>query len=264
MLAKGIAATLVLLISLLTAEVLSAQPVPDSEYLSLSSIQSAARPASLPQISPPNFTEIPDVSDRKQAFFAFMRPLIKQANEAILKERRWIASLNFEQLTDKQRAKVSELIQKYRLKYTQITPQTQKNLLKKVDVIPQSLALAQAANESSWGTSRFARQANNFFGQWCFTPGCGLVPKQRRAGDSHEVKKFANVLESVKSYMLMLNSHPAFKPLRDVRLAARKQKQSFNGLTLVQGLEPYSALKQTYIESISQIIEHNQLTEYDL
>lgn len=213
--------------------------------------------------STPDFASMKDVKQKKQAFFDYLSPFVEQANQAILEERRYIQSLDFEHLNARQHLKVAELVKKYRLKYTEITPQTQKTLLKKVDIIPPSLALAQAANESSWGTSRFARLANNYFGQWCFTEGCGLVPLRRKAGDNHEVKKFKSALESIKSYMLMLNSHPAFKPLRDARLSARKEQRPPNGLMLVHGLLPYSAMKHDYVDAIASMIRTNQLVLLD-
>ncbi|WP_373016990.1 glucosaminidase domain-containing protein [Thiomicrorhabdus sp.] len=211
----------------------------------------------------PDFKSIKNVKQKKKAFFDYLEPFIVQANQAILEERRFIKSLNFNKLSIYQRRQVEQLVEKYRLKYKEITPQTQSTLLKKIDIIPSSLALAQAANESSWGTSRFATQANNYFGQWCFEKGCGMVPLRRPHGKYHEVKKFQSPLQSVKSYMLMLNNHPAFKPFRQLRLKARQQNKPVNGLALVDGLEPYSALKQEYVKIIASMIRVNKLTLLD-
>ncbi|MDG6773044.1 glucosaminidase domain-containing protein [Thiomicrorhabdus sp. ZW0627] len=214
-------------------------------------------------IATPDFANIKDVKLKKQLFFEYLTPYIQQANEAILKERAFIQSLNFNRLNKKQRKEVRLLMQKYRIEPQYLTQQTQETLLKRIDIIPNSMALAQAANESSWGTSRFAIQANNYFGQWCFKKGCGLVPLRRPEGQYHEVKKFASPLESVQSYMLMLNNRPAFKTLRDLRQQARKANNSVNGILLAQGLESYSALKARYVEIISSMIRTNQLAPLD-
>lgn len=215
------------------------------------------------ETSPPDFSKIADVKQKKQRFFDYLTPYVQIANQEILAERRYVQSLDFSDLSPAQRNRVKQLVEKYRLKYQDITLQTQKTLLKKIDIIPPSMALAQAANESSWGTSRFATQANNFFGQWCFSKGCGLVPLRRPKGKYHEVKKFDSPLASIKSYMLMLNNHPAFKPLRDARLKARKQNKAPTGLALVQGLEPYSAMKQQYVDIIASMIRTNKLVNKD-
>ncbi len=227
-------------------------------FASIHSAHSANSPAAIP-----DFAQYQDVKQKKSAFFDYMLPYIMQANASILKQRHYIESLDFRNLSAVDRNNVKKFVKRYRLKHTEITPLTQLTLLKKVDIIPASLALAQAANESSWGTSRFATQALNFFGQWCFTQGCGLVPLRRPKGEHHEVKKFSTPLASVKSYMLTLNSHPAFKPLRDARRMARLQNQPLNGLTLVHGLEPYSARKQVYVNAIASMIRTNKLLQLD-
>lgn len=211
----------------------------------------------------PNFSKYKDVKQKKTAFFEFLLPFIQQSNAAILKQRRFIQSLDFNQLSESDQEAVQALMERYRLKQTDMTPITQINLLRKLDIIPPSLALAQAANETAWGSSRFAKQGLNFYGQWCFEKGCGLVPLSRPKGEYHEVKTFKTPLESVKSYMLMLNSHPAFKPLRDARRQARLNNQPINGLMLVNGLKPYSARKEVYVASLATIIRVNQLVQYD-
>ena len=93
-----------------------------------------------------------------------------------------------------------------------------------VDAIPAALALAQAANESIWGTSRFTVKVNNYFGLWCWSNNCGLVPNKQSQEKSHEVSRFNAPVDGVKYYMQTLNSHPAYKKLRDLRFAARDQK----------------------------------------
>ena len=211
----------------------------------------------------PDFTQFSDAKTKKTAFFNYLLPFIEQANSEVLTEREAILKIDFNQPTSKQQLQLQTLMEKYRVTDEQITLATQQKLLKKVDIIAPSLALAQAANESSWGTSRFAKEAYNFYGQWCFTEGCGLVPKQRRPGMTHEVKMFDTPYESVKGYMHNLNSHPYFKPLRDQRLQARNNNVQPAGLELVNGLTRYSERKEEYIADISAMIRNNNLAAFD-
>jgi Bax protein len=130
-------------------------------------------------------------------------------------------------------------------------------------VVPPSLALSQAANESAWGTSRFARSGHNYFGQWCFTTGCGVVPRHRTAGKQHEVAVFASPAAAVASYLHNLNSHPAYQRLREIRLQQRQQHQVVSGLALAAGLEKYSERGEDYIRELRAMIRHNRLSQYD-
>ena len=211
----------------------------------------------------PDFGKFKDVKQKKSAFFNYLVPHIEKANAEILSERKFVKAINFSQLSASQTVKVEGLLKKYRLKDKAITAQTKTDLLTKIDVIPASLALAQAANESAWGTSRFARKAFNFYGQWCFSKGCGLVPLQRTKGMKHEVRKFSTPYASVKGYMLNLNSHNAFKLVRKERLKQRKQNKQPSGLQLAKGLVKYSERKHEYVKEISSMIRYNKLARFD-
>ena len=111
-------------------------------------------------------------------------------------------------------------------------------MLKRVDITPLLLVLAQSANESNWGQSRFARQGNNMFGQWCFRKGCGLVPNRRESGKQHEVAAFETVNASVRSYLNNINSSRAYGRLRDLRQRARRRGERPTAEDLAAGLEP--------------------------
>jgi Bax protein len=132
-------------------------------------------------------------------------------------------------------------------------------LRKRMDTLPESLVLAQAAIESGWGRSRFAREANNLFGQWCFEAGCGLVPQRRLAGASHEVASFETVDAAIASYFRNLNSHPVYAPVRDIRARARAADTDLSGLDLAAGLSRYSERGEAYIEEVRQVIRVNAL-----
>jgi len=135
-------------------------------------------------------------------------------------------------------------------------------LLKRVDTVPMKLVLSQAANESAWGTSRFARQANNLFGQWCFTKGCGIVPSRRNAGATHEVAAFTSPQLSVRSYMHNINTGRVYQDLRNIRAQQRAQGKTATALQLAEGLSKYSERGQAYVKEIKSMISYN--TKYML
>jgi Bax protein len=135
-------------------------------------------------------------------------------------------------------------------------------LLRRINIIPSSLVLAQAANESAWGTSRFAIEANNYFGQWCYREGCGLVPTERDEGLSHEVKNFNSVVDSVKSYLHMLNSGKAYALLRNLRQQRLEEEKPLTGYELAAGLAKYSERGTAYVASIRSLIVANHLQHY--
>jgi uncharacterized FlgJ-related protein len=132
-------------------------------------------------------------------------------------------------------------------------------LLQRVDTLPVSLVLAQAAIESGWGTSRFAREGNNLFGQWCFDPGCGLVPAARRTGARHEVAAYASVNDSIDAYLLNINTHSAYRDLRELRARARAEGREPTGLELATGLRSYSERGELYVQDVRSIIRGNGL-----
>lgn len=211
----------------------------------------------------PDFSVYKDVKAKKRAFFEYLLPKVQYANEKILKERQWLLSLK-EKPAIRQRDmnKLLALADKYEVS-TLVPNKVLHRLLEHVDIIPVSLALAQAANESAWGTSRFATQGNNLFGQWCFVKGCGLVPLRQAHGQHYEVAKFDHVLASVESYMRNLNSQFSYKEFRAMRKSLRSEDQMITGLTLAEGLLSYSTRRHHYVQEIQAMILHNKLGQYD-
>jgi Bax protein len=143
-----------------------------------------------------------------------------------------------------------------------LTPDWFATLLRRIDIIPASLALAQGAIESAWGTSRFAQEGNNYFGQWCFTPGCGMVPARRPAGAKYEVERFPSVEEAVRRYMLNLNSHPRYRYMRVLREQARAQEKPLSGRVMAAGLNGYAEIGEVYISHIRSVIRHNDFDRF--
>jgi Bax protein len=212
----------------------------------------------------PAFHRIEHTDDRKDEFFRYLTPLIRDENVRILAERRRLLTIrrtweSGRSLSAAERRFVAGLARQYRLESARSFRGLLDELARRVDVIPHSLALAQAAKESGWGSSRFARQANNLFGQWCFQAGCGLVPRQRPPGATHEVQRFPTVQASVRSYLRNLNSHPGYEPLRALRADLRAQREPLCGVRLAQGLEAYSALGEQYVREVQVLIVQNEL-----
>lgn len=215
----------------------------------------------------PDFAQYTDVKQKKQAFFDFLRPMIVAENERIDMQRARIKTIfstynDTGVLSEEDSSWIVDVAKGMRMeRFVIANKEDRQVLLRKKDIVPVSMFLAQAANESSWGTSRFAREANNLFGQWCYTPGCGIVPSQRKAGDVNEVRKFATINDAVKSYVRNINSYYAYKDLRMVREEIRNTGNVPDGHSLARGLLNYSQRGEEYVKEIQAIIRVNKLDE---
>ncbi|MDQ8199271.1 glucosaminidase domain-containing protein [Pelagicoccus enzymogenes] len=213
----------------------------------------------------PNFAAITSTKERKQAFFDFLEPFVVEANGDILEERAEVLKLQayFERnqrLNGSRLESFNQLRESYKLDpVDSASAQSFRELLNRVDTIPVSLALAQAAIESGWGTSRFARQGNNLFGMWCYEPGCGLVPKRRSPGKTHEVTVYRSPRESFLAYLRNLNTGPAYGALRDIRASHRENGVEPSGRDLAPGLVRYSQERWTYVDKVRGMIAANRL-----
>lgn len=206
---------------------------------------------------------------RQDGFVKQLLPAIRQANAEVKIERQRLNRLYGRWRQDKKlkytdKRWLMNTAKHYKLPVKGIVNQQWwQQILTRVDTLPASLVLAQAANESAWGQSRFAKNANNYFGQWCFTPGCGVVPRQRRAGAHYEVRRFSSRLAAVRSYIYNINTNHAYANLRAIRAAYRQQHKDLNGIALAQGLVNYSQRGQAYVQSIRSIIRAHQLETFD-
>jgi len=211
----------------------------------------------------PDFAAIKDTKAKKKAFFDFLRPIIRAENAKVAKIR--VRMLDISTMVDNGDAVTAEdqqwllaLTEKYHVEMSTLDDEEAWLLLKRrVDTVPFRLALAQAANESSWGTSRFAREGRNFFGEWCFSEGCGMVPARRSAGMTHEVAVFSSVNESVASYIYHLNRVDIYTPLRIKRYKMHKKGDKPTAHDLAAGLTGYSERGEDYVDSIRKMIRQN-------
>ncbi len=208
-------------------------------------------------------------SAKKRAFVANLLPHIEDENRRLTVLRARVASrLNRLEagaaLDTAEQQELRRLAERYRVAGDPLEQaEARAELLRKIDIIPASLALAQAVNESAWGESRFAREANNLFGIWTYDEARGLKPQRREQGKTHLVRIFEDVGESVHYYMHNLNSHPAYAALRGIREQLRDADRDIDGHELAAGLEKYSARGQIYIELIRDLIEQNEWASLD-
>ena len=223
---------------------------------------------------PRELTRIKNSKIKKELFFSTLLPPILKVNETIRQDRKRLKKIVLKLTIG---ANVSEpeyywLTQKlvhYKVKIRDVqdfvdrTGDILDELLTRMNIIPPELALAQAAQESGWGTSRFAQQGNALYGQWTWGNGCGMVPAQRAKGKTHRMKCFKYIIEAVDSYMLNLNTHKAYTALRQERRVFRDD-QIIDVIPLVETLTNYSEEGQAYVEKIKNIIRVNKLTDFRL
>lgn len=209
------------------------------------------------------------LGSKQQIFINGMLPAIKQANQQILQDHQHLVllykeyQLNPKVLSKQDQSWLTVVAQNYDVEnFSAENEQQWVELIKRVDIVPISLALAQAINESSWGESRFAKQANNYYGQWCYQASCGIVPEKRPNGDFYEVKYFTDRFQSVATYMHNLNTHASYSHFRNIRYELREKGQPLNGYVLVTAINGYAPHQSDYISQLQQLITRYQLYQY--
>lgn len=212
---------------------------------------------------PADLQRIRQPGERKAMFIKTALPLILHANEIIRFERARITALRDKaaegmELDEAETAWLERVADEYGLEKPSFA-----RLLRRVDVIPPSLALAQAAEESGWGTSRFAHEGNAIFGQRTWRRHSGIVPEQRGEGETFKVRVFEQLIDGVRSYTRNLNGHFAYDEFRRAREAQRNRGARPDGYALAAALSKYSERGDNYIETIRTIIRVNGLRAFD-
>jgi Bax protein len=207
------------------------------------------------------YYDVKQVSLQKEKFKDIMLPMIKKSNTDIIEERKVIneffsKSLFMMGFDIKASSKVYKIAKKYNIRNIY----NKKEFLKKINTIPVSMVLAQAAVESAWGKSRFVKVANNIFGQWTYNPAIGVKPKNRDEGKTHFIRKFDSLQESVSAYMLNLNRNRAYREFRNQR---EKLKDNFTGIDGAKTMINYSGIGDKYIEILVSLIESNNYLVYE-
>src|SRR6516164_524966 len=210
-------------------------------------------------------------ADKKKLFFRLIAPIVLRINELILEDRTPAKELPRrlapgQSVTPADQAWLTALAVKYKvLKSTseRLDSDAFPELLLRVDVVPPSLSLAQAASESGWGTSRFAAQGNSLFGQW--TWGKGLKPAQQRSSElgDYRIAAFDSTAQAAYSYALNLNTARAYRDLRLKRADLRRQGLRISGTVLAETLLNYSERGQAYVNDLKALIRNNRLDDAD-
>lgn len=190
-----------------------------------------------------------------------MLPVIQKENEKIYSERTFIENTIKKSIFLINSSNISQLLQ-LKKKYKIARLYDLRAYLRKIDIIPPSLALAQASLESGWGKSRFAKEANNLFGQWTYT-GNGMVPENREEGKIHTIRIFRDLEDSVENYMLNLNIGWAYTDFRQKRYELRQKNETLDGYLLSETLLEYSSAGQAYVDDLKTMIDTNGFRRYD-
>ena len=202
------------------------------------------------------------ISQKKKNFIKSIYPIIKDSNNAILEQRKILFSIDKKikdnNLNVLESAILKKLFKEYKIKDNDIS-----ELKKRIDIVPISLAIAQAAIESGWGTSRFALEGNALYGQKIIGKEVNGIKPNEISNPKIKVRIFDNLNDSVDAYIKNLNTHFAYKNFRKSRIQARLLGKELQGLDLVNELNKYSEKGQDYVVSVKKIIKENKLEKYD-
>lgn len=212
---------------------------------------------------PHDISQIRRAQDRKAVFLRYMLPYVLEANSYVQQQRTRMLSLQpkvemGQRLGEEEAMWLNALYEEYHVK-----PGDFATLSLRVDTVPVSLALAQAAVESGWGRSRFAQEGNAPFGQWTTKDHAGMVPKDRKEGMTHKVRSFESLYKSAESYLRNLNTHRAYKGLRELRASFRRDNAPVDSRAIAGTLLKYSEKGMAYVDLLRDIIEKNDLQALD-
>ena len=216
-------------------------------------------------VKPIYFTQFPRDLDalqstklKKETFIKIVLPLIVAENERILSDKEKLLTISKKKYTtDLEKQWLRQKLLEYKVKKGDL-----KELAARMDIIPTSIALAQAAKESGWGTSRFALEGNAIFGQWTWS-GKGIAPLDRESDKNHKILKFPILRASVKAYQNNLNTHKSYSKFRQKRLALRDKNKKIRGLELTETLNNYAQTGSEYTKILNQIIKQNRLMDFE-
>jgi Bax protein len=217
----------------------------------------SVKPIYLSQL-PKDLNRLKNAKKKKDTFIKIVMPLILDENNKILENRKKLFKiLNKSTNSMGEKRWLKRRFKEYGIKKGDIT-----ELKVRMDIIPPSIAIAQAAIESGWGTSRFALEGNAMFGQWTWSKN-GIEPTEKSKNQNHKILKFSMLRSSVKAYKNNLNTHNGYKEFREKRAELRKNNKKISGLKLVNYLYNYAATGKEYIKILKRTIDQNRLTDFD-
>jgi Bax protein len=212
---------------------------------------------------PYDLESVAPAAERKAVFLRFMLPYVLQANQRVREQREKLQALR-QKISSGENAQLAEkawlaaVFDEYGVKPGNFT-----ELALRVDTVPPSLALAQSAVESGWGTSRFAREGNAPFGQWTTAAYRGMVPNKRDDGATYKIRSFDDLAASVDSYLRNLNTHRAYRAFRQERAVLRAQKVPVDSIVIAAALSSYSQEGDAYVALVRRVITENRLRSLD-
>ena len=207
---------------------------------------------------PKDLNSLGSTRKKRDLFIKIVLPLILDENKKITEDRKKLFKIlgkNFN--TVGERVWLKRRFKEYKIEDGDLS-----KLKMRMDIIPVSVALAQAANESGWGTSRFALEGNALFGQWTWSKK-GISPKNQDPDKTHKILQFQILKASVRAYKNNLNTHNAYKEFREARAQLRQNEEEIMGLKLTKHLSAYASIGQKYVEILNDIIERNSLSDFD-
>tara|TARA_S200000501_G_C20865532_1_gene761760 strand:+ start:2394 stop:3578 length:1185 start_codon:yes stop_codon:yes gene_type:complete len=207
---------------------------------------------------PKDLKKIKSTNKRKDTFIKIVMPLILSENEKILDDRNKL----FKILGKQSNSMGEKVWLKRRFKDYDVKGEDVTELKQRIDIIPTSIAIAQAAKESGWGTSRFALEGNAMYGQWTWD-GDGIEPSQKDEKKEHKILKFSKLQSSVSAYMKNLNTHRGYSEFRKERAEKRESNKKIIGVELVDYLYNYAQTGSEYVKILKKIIQQNDLTDFD-
>lgn len=212
---------------------------------------------------PPDLRQVRVTDDRKTAFIGSLLPLVLMANEEILGQRAELQRLLAKEIGGEAWSLEEQAWLAALAEFYEVEPGDHAELLSRVDALPVSLTLAQAIEESGWGTSRYARDGNALFGQRTWHSNVpGLTARKDGQTLDHRARAFADLMQSVRAYMHNLNTHNAYRKLRDERARLRDEGAAVEGAHLAGFLGSY-AENDTYVDNLRRLMRHNELAAYE-
>ena len=207
---------------------------------------------------PKDLDEITSVKLKKETFIKIVLPLVVAENEKIILDRMKLQNILERKITsEKEKLWLRQKLKEYKVKKSSMS-----ELEKRMDIIPISIAIAQAAKESGWGTSRFALEGNAIFGQWTWN-GTGIEPLERKVEQSHKILRFPILRASVKAYKNNLNTHKSYREFREKRSKLRKRNKSITGIKLIHMLDSYAETGVEYTKVLAKMMKQNALEDFE-
>ncbi|MDA9585187.1 glucosaminidase domain-containing protein [Candidatus Pelagibacter sp.] len=215
------------------------------------------KPISL-DLLPKEIVKIENVKKRKELFIQIILPLVIDENNSIKLDRMKLFSI----LNKNKNTKVEQEWLNVKFKQYGVVNKDLSTLKIRMDEVPTSMAIAQAAKETGWGTSRFAQEGNALFGQWTWS-GEGIKPADAENDSTHKVMRFKVLQASVKAYQRNLNTHSSYKDFRSARAELRDEGKELDSMILTEYLDKYAETGKEYVKILQQIIRQNDLTDFD-